>query len=103
MRRSRKMKKRSRKLLKWIRKYSGYWYLICTPGDSHMNIVTARNIIKSLAKNRLHELIFVFLTVHRDEEFVKHMLSYMNLDLMLEEMRHKDLDQIVRMIEEYLR
>lgn len=103
MRRSRKEKKRSRKLLKWIKKYSGYWWLICTPGDSHMNMMVARNIIKSLAKNGLYEFIFVFLTVHRDEEFVKNMTAYMNLDLMLEEIKHKNLDQIVKMMDEHLR
>ncbi len=103
MQRSRKTKKRSRKLLKWIQRYGGYWYLICTPGDSHMNMVVAKNIINSLAKNGLDEMIFVFLTVHRNEEFVKHMLSYMTLDLMLEEIKHKGLDQIVRMIDENLR
>ncbi len=36
------MKKESRrtretvKFLKWTRKYSGWWTLICTPGDEHM-------------------------------------------------------------------
>ena len=56
MQRSRKTKKRSRKLLKWIQRYGGYWYLICTPGDSHMNMVVAKNIIKSLAKYGLYEI-----------------------------------------------
>jgi len=99
---NRKDKKRSRKLLKWIRRYSGYWWLICTPGDSHMNMAVAGNIIKSLAKNGLYEFIFVFLTVHRDEEFVKNMLPFLNLDLMLEEIKHKGMDEIVQMIEEHL-
>ena len=99
---NRKYKRRSRKLLKWIKRYSGYWWLICTPGDSHMNMIVARNIIKSLAKNGLHELIFVFLTVHRDQKFIKSMLSYMNLDLMLHEIEQNGMDEIVRMIEEHL-
>ena len=66
--------RRSIKLLKWISRYSGYWHLICTPGDEHMNMVTARNIVKCLARNGLYEFIFVFLSVHREEEFVKSML-----------------------------
>ncbi len=103
MHKNRKGKKRSRKLLKWIKRYGGYWDLLCTPGDSHMNMAAARNIIKSLAKNGLYELIFVFLTVHRNEEFVKHMLQYINLDLMLEEIKHKDMDQVVQMIDGHLR
>lgn len=102
MRKNKKAKKRSRKLLKWIRKYGGYWYLICTPGDGHMNMDIARNIINSLAKNGFYEMIFVFFTVHREEEFVKNMTSYMNLDLMLEEIKHKDLSHIVRMMDENL-
>lgn len=95
--------RRSRKLLKWISRYSGYWHLICTPGGEHMNMVTARNIIKCLAKNGLYEVIFVFLSVHREEEFVKNMLSYVSLDLMLEEIQHNGMDGILRMLDEHLR
>lgn len=100
---NRSKRKRSRKLLKWISRYSGYWHLICTPGDEHMNMVTARNIIKCLARNGLHEYIFVFLTVHREEEFIKNMLSFVSLDLLLEELKHKDMDELVRMLDEHLR
>jgi len=100
---NRSKRKRSRKLLKWISRYSGYWHLICTPGDEHMNMVTARNIIKCLAKNGLHEYIFVFLTVHREEEFIKNMLSFISLDLLLQELKHKDMDELVRMFDEHLR
>ena len=102
MRSSKNMKKHSIKLLEWIRKYGGYWWLVCTPGDNRMNMDIARKIITSLAKNGLYEMIFVFLTVHREEEFIKNLLSYLNLDLMLEEIKHKNLDQIVRMIDENL-
>ncbi len=100
---SKKVKKHSIKLLEWIRKYGGYWWLVCTPGDDRMNMDIARKIITSLAKNGLYEMIFVFLTVHREEAFIKNMISYMNLELMLEQIEHKGLDQIVRMIDENLR
>ena len=100
---NRKGRKRSRKLLKWISRYSGYWHLICTPGDEHMNLVTARNIIKCLARNGLYEYIFVFLTVHREEEFIKNMLSFISLDLLLEELKHKSMDELVSMLDEHLR
>ncbi|MEY8414124.1 hypothetical protein AALB51_23235 [Lachnospiraceae bacterium 62-26] len=95
--------RRSRKLLKRISRYSGYWQLICTPGDEHMNMVTARNVVKCLAKNGLHEFIFVFLYVHRDEEFIKSMLSFISLDLLSEEIRHNGMDGIIRMLDEHLR
>ena len=99
---NKKVKKQIIKLLEWIRKYGGYWWLVCTPGDNRMNMDTARKIIKSLAKNGLYEMIFVFFTVHREEEFIKNLLSYLNLELMLEEIKHQDLDRIVRMIDENL-
>ncbi len=89
--------------MKWIDRYSGYWQLICTPGDGRMNMVAARNIIHCLARNGLYEYIFVFLTVHREEEFVKNMLSFINLDLLLEELKSKSMDEIVRMLDEHLR
>lgn len=89
--------------MKWISRYSGYWQLICTPGDEHMNMVTARNIIRCLSRNGLYEYIFVFLTVHREQEFVKNMLSFISLDLLLEELKSKSMDEIVRMLDEHLR
>ena len=95
--------RRSRKLLKWISRYSGYWQLICTPGDEHMNMVTAGNIIKCLARSGLYEYIIVFLTVHREEAFIKSMLSFVSLDLLQEELKHKNMDEIVRMLDEHLR
>lgn len=68
-----------------------------------MNMVAARNIIHCLARNGLYECIFVFLTVHREEEFVKNMLSFISLDLLLEELKSKSMDEIVRMLDEHLR
>lgn len=100
---NRKGRKRSRKLLEWICRYSGYWHLICTPGDEHLNMMTARNIIKCLARNGLYEFIFVFLTVHRDEEFIKSMLSFISLDLLLDEVKHNGMDGLIRLLDEHLR
>lgn len=94
---------RSKKLLKWISRYSGYWQLICTPGDDRMTMAVARNIIKCLARNGLYEYIFVLLTVHREKEFVKSMLSFISLDLLFEEIQHNGMDGIIRMLDEYLR
>ena len=68
-----------------------------------MNMVAARNIIHCLARNGLYEFIFVFLSVHREEEFVKSMLSFVSLDLMLKEIQHNGMDGIVRMLDEHLR
>ena len=52
MHRNKKAGKRSRKLLKWIQRYGGYWQLICTPGCD-LDMAVTRNIIHSLAKSGL--------------------------------------------------
>ena len=93
MHRNKKAGKRSRKLLKWIQRYGGYWQLICTPGCD-LDMAVTRN---------LHEFIFVLLTVHREKEFLKNLSSYLSLDLMLEEIGRQDMDEIVRMLDENLR
>lgn len=66
-------------------------------------MAVTRNIIHSLAKSGLHEFIFVLLTVHREKEFLKNLSSYLSLDLMLEEIRYQDMDEIVRIMDENLR
>ena len=102
MHKNKKAGKRSRKLLKWIQRYGGYWQLICT-SDCDLDMAVTRNIIHSLAKSGLHEFIFVLLNVHREKEFIKNLSSHLSLDLMLEEIRHQDMDEIVRMLDENLR
>jgi len=69
--------------LKWIRRYSGWWYLICTPGEEHMNISMMKMLIKRLAKEQLYELIFVLLTVHRDADFMDIVFKTMLLEMIL--------------------
>lgn len=44
MHRNKKAGKRSRKLLKWIQRYAGYWQLICTPGCD-LDMTVTRNIV----------------------------------------------------------
>ena len=43
------------------------------------------------------------LTVHREKEFLKNLSSFLNLDLMLEEIMRQDMDEIVRILDENLR
>lgn len=35
--------KQTVRFLKWTRRYSGWWFLICTPGDEHMNLDMMKN------------------------------------------------------------
>lgn len=59
------------KFLKWIKKYNGWWQLICEAGNEHMNLDMMRLLIKQLAKESFYEIIFVLLEVHKNEEFMK--------------------------------
>ena len=54
------------RLLNWIKRYPGWWYLICTPGDEHMDLDMMQQLIRRLEKESFYELIFVLLMVHRD-------------------------------------
>jgi len=70
--------------LKWVRQYSGWWYLICTPNDEHMNMDIMKTLIKHLEKEQLYEIIFVLLMIHRNESFMKNIFDYMLLEIITE-------------------
>ncbi len=69
------------RFLKWIKRYPGWWYLICTPNDGHMNISMMNMLIKRLAQERFYEIIFVLLMVHRGEGFMKNIPGFMLLEM----------------------
>lgn len=71
------------RFLKWIRIYPGWWYLICTPGNEHMNINIMKMLIERLAKEQFYEIIFVLLMVHRNADFMDSVFKTMLLEMML--------------------
>ena len=75
--------KQTVKFLKWIRQYSGWWYLICTPNDKHMNPEMMKMLIERLDKAALYELIFVLIMVHRNEPFVDSFIKSVLLDMLI--------------------
>ena len=75
--------KQTVKFLKWIRQYSGWWYLICTPNDKHMNPEMMKMLIERLDKAALYELIFVLIMVHRKEPFVDSFIKSVLLDMLI--------------------
>lgn len=100
------MRKRDRqmlRLLEWVRKYPGWWYLICTPNDEHMNIKMMNTLIRHLAQEQLYEIIFVLLMVHRKERYVKDIPSFMLLDMITENWsgKRKDKEQMIKDILKY--
>ena len=71
------------RFLNWIKQYPGWWFLICTPGDEHMNLGMMKMLIERLAKEQFYELIFVLLMVHRDAKFMESIFKTMLLEMML--------------------
>lgn len=79
-----KRDKQTVNFLRWINKYPGFWYLICTPNDKHMNMDIMKNLIKHLEEQQLYEIIFVLLMVHRNEKFMKNIFNYMLYEIVSE-------------------
>lgn len=98
-----KRDKQTIRFLKWIRRYPGWWYLICTPNEKHMNIKMMNLLIKHLAQEQLYEIIFVLLMVHRKESYMKDVSSYMLLNMVTENWggKGKDREQMIKDIIEY--
>jgi hypothetical protein len=78
-----KRDKHTVRFLKWIRRYSGWWYLICTPNDEHMNLSMMKMLIERLAKEQFYEIIFVLLMVHRNAGFMDDTFKYMLLEMII--------------------
>lgn len=71
------------RLLNWIRTYPGWWYLICTPGDEHLNPEIMKLLLGRLEKEQFYELIFVLLMVHRNADFMDGVFQHMLLEMTL--------------------
>lgn len=98
-----KRDKQTIRFLKWIQKYPGWWHLICTPNDEHMNIRMMNMLIRNLAQEQLYEIIFVLLMVHRKERYVKDIPSFMLLDMVTETWgsKRKGREQIIKNVLKY--
>lgn len=102
-----KITKRDRqtiRFLKWVKKYPGWWHLICTPNDEHMNIKMMSMLIRRLAREQLYEIIFVLLMVHREERYVKDLPGFMLLDMVMENWsgKRKGKERTIKNVLEYL-
>ena len=75
--------KQTIRFLQWVKDYPGWWFLICTPGDEHMNLGMMNTLIEQLAKEQFYEIIFVLLTVHRNAAFMDAVFKTMLLEMIL--------------------
>ena len=69
-----------KEVLKWIREYSGWWYLICILNEEHMNMETMKILMERLEKEAFYELVFVLRMAHRHEAFMRNLSESMILD-----------------------
>lgn len=88
------------RFLKWIQKHGGWWYLICTPNEEHMDLQMVKTLVERLYNEGFYEIIFVLLMVHRDEPVMAHVTEYLLLDGMVERWE-QDKEEIVRKLLEY--
>lgn len=93
-----KRDKQTVRLLRWIQKYPGWWHLICTPNDEHMNLDLMSTIIRHLEQEELYEIIFVLIMVHRNERFMKGIFESMLLELITDNWngKTKNRQQIIK-------
>lgn len=99
-----KRDKQTVRFLKWINQYPGWWYLICTPNDEHINMDIMKTVIEHLEKEGFYEIIFVFLMVHRNESFIKRIFEYMLIEILTENWngKVKSGEEIIKDILQYL-
>lgn len=71
------------RFLEWIRRYSGWWYLICTPDEKHMTLDMMKMLVTRLHQEGFYEIIFVLLMVHRNAPFMAQFSSYLLLDSLI--------------------
>ena len=90
------------RFLKWIKKYPGWWQLICEPGAEHMSFDMARLLIKRLAEASFYEMIFVLLEIHKDEGYIKTAKEALLNDLLISEWKNGNKDDIIGKLIAYL-
>lgn len=89
------------RFLNWIDEYPGWWQLICTPNDEHVNLRTMQMIIKQLAKESFYEIILVLLMVHREESFMKDLYQFMLVRMTANELKNGKIDEIIKYLIDY--
>ena len=84
--------------LKWITCYPGWWDIICTPNDEHMDRSIMHSLIKRLEQERFYEMIFVLLNVHRNASFMEGFFDYMSYNIIAENLSGslKNREQVIK-------
>jgi len=90
------------KFLKWIKKYPGWWQLICEPGNDHMNLGMMQMLVKKLGEEGFYEIIFVLLEVHKNVEFLKGVKETLFKDMMISEWKNGNNDDLIGKLVAYL-
>ncbi|MCI8507113.1 MAG: hypothetical protein HFJ06_00920 [Lachnospiraceae bacterium] len=93
-----KRDKQTAHFLKWITCYPGWWDMICTPNDEYMDRSMMHLLIKRLEQERLYEMIFVLLNVHRNASFMEGFFDYMSYNIIAENLSGslKNREQVIK-------
>lgn len=92
------------RFLKWIREYPGLWEAICTPNNEEypMNLKKMQMLVEKLRHEGFYELIYVLLTVHRNEPYMEGIMESLLLDTLIRqwpEEREHILAELVDLLE----
>lgn len=68
------------RFLRWVQRYPGWWYLICTPGAPELKLETFRLLLSRLAGEGFYEMVFVLLMVHRNHPVMANLNDFLCLD-----------------------
>lgn len=99
-----KRDKKTVRFLNWINRYSGWWYLICTPDEEHMDLSMMKMLIERLSKEQFYEIIFVLITVHRNAGFMDSIFKKLLLETIISDWKGEvaGKDQIIGYITDLL-
>lgn len=99
-----KRDKQTVRFLNWINRYSGWWYLICTPDEEHMDLSMMKMLIERLSKEQFYEIIFVLITVHRNAGFMDSIFKKLLLETIISDWKGEvaGKDQIIGYITDLL-
>ena len=90
------------KLLKWIRKYGGWWKIICDPSNENMNPTMMKGLIEKLAKEEFYEIILALVYIHKNAHFMKDALEEVFKELLIDKLKSGNKDEIIKKFLDYL-
>ena len=90
------------RFLKWIKRYGGWWKLICEPNNEHISPSRMKSLLEELAKEEFYEIMVVLLYVHKDADFMRSTFEGLLKDMLIAEWRSGRKDELIKKILDFL-